>query len=264
MEADLERLAVKTGQLQDIGIDILGLFFDDMHGHPDIAADQIRAVKSALDLGIKNIVFCPSYYTYDALLDRAFGQRPAHYLEDLGAGIPAGVDIIWTGPQVISTEISAEHLNEVAVSMKRPPFIWDNLFANDGPVLCKFLKLRPFAGRSNAALQASSGWGINPMNQIEMSKIVILASKKTAVDGMPPDEALIAAVRELTSAPLAERLIEHIPACMDLGLDKLTAEQKKEMVEKFRPYQDEVAAVEVIDWLEGKYHADLEIETDEA
>lgn len=255
--ADQKILDARIAQINEIGVDILGLFFDDMYGDDKIADRQISAVNKAADQFDGRIVFCPSYYSDDEVLDRIFGARPAGYLEALGAGLPKDIEVVWTGPKVISSEISAEHLARIAATLKRQPFIWDNLYANDGPKNCKFLKLKPFSGRDVAGM-----WGINPMNQIALDKIVLLAVQKTAVDGLSPEEALQLAAKELLSKPLASLLLQHAPLFLEQGLDNISDAQKQTLIAQFRAYNKEPAATEIADWLEGKYIVGPECLTD--
>lgn len=260
--SDKIALEKKLLLLKDIGIDILGLFFDDMYGHDKIAAVQTEVVSYAQTVLPMKTVFCPSYYSDDPVLDRIFGQRPPHYLDDIGGGMSQDVDIVWTGPKVISPDIPAEHLKQVATIIKRPAFIWDNLYANDGPRNCKFLKLKPFAGRDAASFAEAGLWGINPMNQPQLSKIMMIAAKKTVVDKMTSADALISAVQQELSAPLADLLLKNIPAFTDQGLDNIDAAIKQKLEEQFRVHADEPAATEVADWLAGKYLVGEECLTD--
>jgi hyaluronoglucosaminidase len=253
LEEDHKHLAEKLRFLKEAGIDVLGLFFDDMHGHEHIAEWQVGAVKCAVESGMNNIVFCPSYYTDDPLLDRIFGQRPEGYLEALGQGIPAGVDIVWTGPQVISREITADHLAQVAGVLQRKPYIWDNIFADDGPRNCKFLRLNPFSGRDAPAFRAANGWGINPMNQPALSLLVMLAAKKTAVDGIEARVALSAAAHEMLPQKLAELVLHWAPVFDAEGLDQMTAEQKNDAQKSFGALKGEAVADDILSWLAGDY-----------
>lgn len=260
--ADGAALTEKIRLLNDIGVDVLGLFFDDMYGHDKIAADQVAAIAHARTQTAAKIVFCPSYYSDDPVLDRIFGARPAGYLETLGAEMPGDIDIVWTGPKVISPDMPAPHLQGVTTILQRAPFIWDNLFANDGPKNCKFLKLVPFAGRDAASLRATGLWGINPMNEAQLSKIVMLAAKKTVVDEMPPQAAYESAVRELLSPALAALLLQHTEVFTLQGLDHIAADEKERLEQQFRVHAVEPAAAEIADWLAGKYLVGPECLTD--
>ena len=56
------------------------------------------------------IICCPSYYSDDPILDVAFGDRPAFYLEQLGRLLDPAIQIMWTGEEVCAREYSPGHL----------------------------------------------------------------------------------------------------------------------------------------------------------
>jgi hypothetical protein len=94
---------------------------------PDLAERQAAIVQSAAEHGAASrLLCCPSYYSDDPVLDRAFGERPHNYLESLGAALSA-IEIMWTGEEVCSREISPGHLARVAEQIGRKPFLWDKL-----------------------------------------------------------------------------------------------------------------------------------------
>jgi hypothetical protein len=70
----------------EVGFDDLAILFDDMRGDvPQLAERQAAIVDIAASRsGGARIICCPSYYSDDPVLDRAFGDRPENYLEDLG------------------------------------------------------------------------------------------------------------------------------------------------------------------------------------
>jgi hyaluronoglucosaminidase len=247
---DRKLMREKIRMLDSLGSKYLGVFFDDMPSSQGMARRQLDVLQSIhADSGAK-IVFCPSYYSFDPILDKVFGQRPENYLEEIAGGTPQGVELVWTGPKVISPEIGAEHLREVTKILGRKPFLCDNIFANDGPRNCKFLKIRPFAGGRGEALEESSGWSINPMNQAEISKVLLLASAKAA--SMPAEAALHEAAEERCGKELASLLRENTPLFFSQGLDLIDDGQKKKLALEFGKFRHPVAS-EVVDWLEGKY-----------
>lgn len=240
--------------LNEIGIDLIGIFFDDMKVHEDLAAKQIAVLEIVRTATRAKIIFCPTFYTFDPLLDRVFGARPAGYLEEI-AKLPLDIEIAWTGPLVISAEISATHIREVTALLRRPPFIWDNLFANDGPKNCKFLKFRSPEGR--AILPAVNGMGINPMNQLELAKVALLAMK-FATQGVAGEAALRQAIGMSCSEKLAAFLTRNLDLFRNEGLDKITAAPLlAELTEMNEPVAQDIKA-----WLRGEYLVGSECLTD--
>lgn len=258
--ADKKHLEEKLSLMSSIGIEMLGLFFDDMPTNENLAKAQIETIHLFKEHFRGKIVFCPSYYTPDPILDKVFGARPPGYLNEIAAGVPVDVSIAWTGPKVISQEIPVEHLKETTELLRRPPFLWENLYANDGPKNCKFLKLKYFSGRSPDALKLAEAYGFNMMNQSELSKIVYLSSLYVS-EGMFESEAFEKASRTLCSGEFADFLILNRLKFLDLGLDQLGSEEKKRLLESLQNFSDKQAA-EIIDWLEGKYVVGTECLTD--
>lgn len=258
-EEDKNALAEKLTILNNLGIDLLGLFFDDMPVTENLARTQIECLKVVRHSFKNQIIFCPSFYTPDPILDKVFGKRPENYLEDVSV-IPQDVSIAWTGPKVISPEIPAEHLKEVTNTLKRKPFIWENLFANDGPKNCKLLKLRPFTGRDAETAEWSEAFGFNMMNQPQLSKITYLASVFT-LHGEESNFAFEHALDELVSDSFKTFVLKHKDQFLTKGLDNFTAEEKATLISELKSFHD-AGAKEIIDWLEGQYNVGSECLTD--
>lgn len=258
---DENHLEEKLTILNNLGIDLLGLFFDDMPTTDHLASTQIQTLKLIQKSFKKKIIFCPSYYTPDPILDKVFGQRPVHYLDEIASGISPEVALAWTGPKVISPEISLEHMQETSQLLKRKPFLWENLFANDGPKNCKFLKLKPFTGREKTILNESEGIGLNLMNQAELSKILFLSSFLVLKDGIEPEVAYERALGELCSEALKNLILVNHDVFLTSGLDNISADHKRKLLQELSGLADS-AAREIEDWLEGKYIVGSECLTD--
>ena len=260
-EEDKKSLLEKLQLLTSLGIDILGVFFDDMPSHENLAAVQAEVIGVIRREYPGQIVFCPSYYTFDPILEKVFGKMPDNYLTDIARLIPQDISMAWTGPKVISPEIPRQHMEEVERLLKRKPFMWENLFANDGPRNCKFLKLRPFDGRNEKLDDLSEAWGFNMMNQPELSKITFLASKKVLVDQLSPDVAFRESLEELSTPAFATFLTTHRLSFLEKGLDVLTAEEKSALIGELASFPDS-AAREIQEWLKGSYIVGSECLTD--
>lgn len=254
-------LKEKVNVLNDIGIDMLGIFFDDMPNAPGLAARQIEIIKVIRSYSNGPLVFCPSFYSFDPILDRVFGQRDPDYLNEIGEGIPADVDILWTGPKVISDEIPADHLIEVTALLKRKPFICDNLFANDGPKNCKFIKFKNPGGRNQASLDQAHYWAFNPMNQPEISKLAALAGKLALESREKQADALGTVWDRVCSKGLASWLKSNRDVILSTGLDGIADSSKEEMRTTLSTFNDP-ASKDLIDWLNGNYSVGNECLTD--
>lgn len=258
---DVRHLEEKLRIMSSLKIDILGLFFDDMPVTDNLAKTQIETLNLVQKNFSGKIIFCPSYYTPDPILDKVFGTRPVNYLNEIADGVSKDVLIAWTGPKVISPEIPDEHLRETEALLKRKPFIWENIFANDGPKNCKFLKLRPFSGRSAQALSLSEGFGFNMMNQPELSKLTYLSSLYVLRNGEDSQRAFINSYKELCTPQFARFLESHKETLLKTGLDNISQDQKEFLIGELQECSD-AAAKEVIDWLSGSYNVGSECLTD--
>ena len=248
-------LARKLDFFNDLGIDDLALLFDDMRGDvPDLARRQAEVVDWALPRSNATRSFvCASYYTDDPVLDKIFGARPAHYLEELGALLDRRIHMFWTGEEVCSREYSSGHLERVAEQLGRPPFIWDNYPVNDGERMSQYLHLRAFTGRPAAMAGHIAGHGINPALQPVLSRIpaLTLIASYAQGDRYQYGSAFLDAARQIMDEPLAIKLHQDVLFLQDIGLDRL-GEREKALRERYSGV-DHDAAREIIAWLDGEY-----------
>ncbi len=156
-------LAAKFAHIDALPLDDLYVLFDDMRGDlPGLAERQAAIVHFAAERSqASRLVCCPSYYSDDPVLDKAFGMRPAHYLETLGRLLDPSIELMWTGEEVCAREFSPAHLAEVAGRMRCKPFLWDNYPVNDGPRMAQHLHLRAFTVRPAAIGAQVAAHGIN-------------------------------------------------------------------------------------------------------
>ncbi len=222
----------KVRLLTEAGIDILGIFFDDMPSHDNLAEVQAKVIKAIRKTFDGRIIFCPSYYTPDPILEKVFGPMPKNYLQDIARLIPEEVSMAWTGPKVTSPEIPRVHMVDTLKLLHRKPFMWENLFANDGPKNCKFLKLRPFSGREEKLDDVTEAWGFNMMNQPELSRITFLASLLVLRDHHTPDNAFDESLNRLCSKAFADFIRKNRLDFLQKGIDVLNSEEKRSLLQE--------------------------------
>lgn len=257
-------LAAKLAQLDAVGLDDLGIFFDDMRGDlPELAARQVEIIDwIAARTTASRVIMCPSYYTDDAVLDRVFGQRPANYLEDLGRALDPAIQIMWTGEEVCAREFSPGHLARVGEQIGRKPFLWDNYPVNDGPRMSPHLHLRAFTGRPGAIGPFIAGHAVNPASQAVLSRIPALTLAESYAEG----EAYqyLAAFRRAATAVLGPDLADAVERNLllleDGGLRSLDAERKARLRTRFAAF-DHPGAAEIVAWLDGAWEAASELQT---
>lgn len=251
-------LTQKLARIDELEPDILCLLFDDMRGDlPNLAQIQCDLVKQAADTSrAQRIIFCPTYYSFDPVLEKVFGERPRDYWQHLGLGLDKQIDIFWTGPKVCSTEYPTSHLQDVSALLARKPFLWDNYPVNDGAVKSKLLHLRAF-GESCAQLAPHiAGHAVNPMNQPWLSRIPLLSLPLAYQDSgaYSSQRAFADACAHLCSPALADALTEDVGLFQDLGLGHLDDKQRQHLLKRYKKWaHDQPCAREVCDWLAGLY-----------
>lgn len=256
-----DALARKLAFFDDLGTQDLALLFDDMRGDdPRLADLQIEIVEwAAARTGAGRIIVCPTYYSDDPVLDRVFGDRPAGYLERLGEALDPGIQLFWTGEEVVSREISAAHLDRVSEQLRRPPFLWDNYPVNDGQRMSQYLNLRAFTGRTAAIQGRAAAHGINPALQPMLTRVpaLTLVDSYRLGDGYAYGEAFRRAADAVLGPELARLVWEDLLTLQDVGLDRL-GEREPPLRERYGPL-DHPAAREIIAWLDGAYRITDEI-----
>jgi hyaluronoglucosaminidase len=174
---DREVLFAKLAGLRHAGVDWFLLLVDDIPMQSGLAERQA-------DLGAwlrsqfpdAALTLCPTEYV---------GTRPSPYLADLSRGLPADVDLMWTGPTVCSPTITVDDAKgwTGAVGDHRV-IVWDNYPVNDA-LMTNSLHLGPYRGRDAGLADVVGGVLCNPMTQPHAS-LVALA---TAMDFLrAPDE----------------------------------------------------------------------------
>ncbi len=248
-------LARKLDELASLGLDDLAILFDDMRGDlPDLADTQVAIMHWIAErCGSTRLIFCPTYYTDDPLLDSGYGIRPDGYLERLGASLDLSIEVFWTGEEVCSRGYGVAHLQRVADQIRRKPFIWDNYPVNDGAVMSQSLHLRGFTGRPAAMAGAIAAHAVNPALQPVLSRIpaLTLAESYRTGDDYAYGAAFAAAAETVLGADLARRVARNLAALQDVGLDRLGGRAAR-LAERYAGI-DHPGAREIQAFLRGEY-----------
>lgn len=122
-------------------------------------------------------LFCPTEYCGRMAKPSV---KNSSYLRELGNLLDTDIDIFWTGPEIVSEEISLESILELQKVLKRKPLIWDNLHANDYDI--RRIYFGPFAGRSVALKKEIRGILSNPNNEFEANFIPLRTLAQYASD----------------------------------------------------------------------------------
>jgi hyaluronoglucosaminidase len=248
-------LRAKVEQLNEIGVEILCVLFDDMRGDiPRLAECQTRIVSDITGWShAESCIVCPTYYSDDPILERVFGKAPAKYLESLGRGLDPRVDVFWTGEEVCSSEYSSRHLEQIAERIGRKPFIWDNHIANDGRTRCSQLYLDFWSQGWSLDAESVAGMAINPMCEPQLSRIPLASfGGFNSRDG----DEFAAKVLSLCGAALGKAIIGDLNLFQNQGLSRLDVSMRVELIDKYRHFEPDPYALEIGAWLRGEYEFD--------
>jgi protein O-GlcNAcase/histone acetyltransferase len=179
--AELSHLLRRLDQFISLGLTHFALLYDDIPSKlkpedaaqfSSFAAAQCHIANAAWAyLCAKNgarLFFCPTEYC-----GRMAGGDPERsaYLQTLGADLCNNIDICWTGPEIISPEITADSLRQLSKVLRRKPVIWENFHANDYDV--RRVQTGPLGGREAAIRTEIAGFITNPNNEFEANFVPV-------------------------------------------------------------------------------------------
>jgi hyaluronoglucosaminidase len=228
--ADRDALLAKLTPLLERGVDWVVLALDDIPNRPGLAVEQVGLVRWLVDRVPARVTLVPTEYV---------GTTPTDYLRALASGLPAAVDVMWTGPTVCSPCIDAPDAEAWRAAVGDHPLVlWDNYPVNDA-VMEAELHLGPYQGRTAALTDALDGVLLNPMLQPHASKLALAtaaeflrdpdsydrdATWQRAIDelGGPRVTELGALARACADGPLARpgtlllhELVDHLARDVD-------------------------------------------------
>src|SRR5438445_3522350 len=197
---DWARLRRKADHLVDLGCRDFTVAFDDID--PGLSKqDALAAAQSVVtndflkhvrrQIPDATLYFCPTHYC-----ERMSGPvRHSEYLKHLGQRLDSAIQILWTGPEIISETITVDSIHALQRVLRRKPLLWDNLHANDYDF--RRIYLGPYSGRNLEVREAVAGILSNPNCEFEANYIPLrtLAMYAQAVDEWDPRLAFQAALR---------------------------------------------------------------------
>jgi len=134
--------------------------------------DLVRRIALRLPPGMR-LWLCAATYC-DAHLGDGTGPYAKPFLEGLPA-LPAGVGIVWTGPQVVSPTITRAQIEAARARLGgRPMLLYDNFPMNDEtPPNALPLALVPLSGRDPGLAGVLAGYLACPMPQLGASRFTL-------------------------------------------------------------------------------------------
>ena len=261
---DKRLLARKVAAIAELKPDILWVLFDDLPaGNPQLAKNQLAVVGDIrAQLPYVKLAVCPSYYSFDPILETLFGACPANYFADLNTGLDPDIDLLWTGNRVISGSYTEADISQATAVLGRKPLLWDNYPVNDGRKTSRFLHLAPFSGRPWQLSTYCAGHFVNPMNQFHLSGLVLptLSAIYAERAKYAPDQACASILAELP-AELQALILRDMTQFQRDGLDGMSQGLKQRCIAEYGSITHPVAD-EVCDWLGEGYRFDPACLTD--
>ncbi|XP_015594300.1 protein O-GlcNAcase isoform X2 [Cephus cinctus] len=164
---EITALKRKLEQVSQFGCTAFALLFDDIEPEMSEADKEVFQSFAHAQVSVTNDIFhhlgqprfllCPTQYCGTRAMPNV---ATSEYLNTLGSKLAQEIDIMWTGPKVISRLLTIESIEEITEVLRRPPVIWDNLHANDYDQ--KRVFLGPYAGRSPDLIPKLRGVLTNP------------------------------------------------------------------------------------------------------
>jgi hypothetical protein len=253
------QLKTKLKQIESLEPTVLCILFGDMRGDlPSLARHQVEICDFvASNISVDRLIMCPTYYSFDSVLEKVFGAMPANYWQELGEGLSLAWDFFWTGDKVVSKNYAADSFAVITKELGRKPLLWDNYPVNDGEKISNFLHLAE-AERKAELKNSTRGLLCNPMNQAELSKAAICATSIQLRGGQINQADFF---NELFGEELAVMLVQDLNLFQNVGLLELSLADKHRLKDKYKAL-NHLGAKEVYDWLDGKYKFDAACLTD--
>jgi protein O-GlcNAcase/histone acetyltransferase len=204
---ELLNLQMRFEQMLELGCQHFALLFDDIP--EQMAAEDLKTGLSfaAAQAQVANamfrwtrerspgarFLFCPTPYC-GRMAQANYGGEG--YLSTIGRELLPEIDVLWTGPEIISREITVAHIRDLRNILRRKPLIWDNLHANDYDG--RRFYCGPYAGRPPELRAEVSGLLSNPNSEFPLNYVPVrtLGDFVRCEGSWSPREAYLSAMRE--------------------------------------------------------------------
>lgn len=259
----------KLRQVESLNLDYIAILFDDVSINEDYTKVQLALVDRVAEITNTHVIACPSYYSFDPVLEQVFGPMPKTYWDEWRQGLDPAIDVFWTGDKVISKAYPADSLDRACELFNRELVIWDNYPVNDGKKTSDFLYLTPDLERYENIAAYSRGLFSNAMNQSLLSQLPLaivpsLLGRENAGKFSGVNNAFVEFDSHYFESVLGKQA-KHLYLDRDsfekVGLSNLSVLQK----EKLRNNYKDIGALwseEIVDWLDGKFVFDPACLTD--
>lgn len=180
-DADDSVLIDKLRTLSDVGCTSFGVLWDDVPpGGAELGEMHARATAAATQA-----VDGTRWWTVGT--DYAV-DGPTPYLEAFCNTLPDDVTVAWTGPHVVSLDITRTQAQALSDALGRKLMLWENFPVNDGP-MSGVLHIGPYPQRDPGLVDASSGVLFNLMPQAIANRIGVACGARFWRDPFSDREA---------------------------------------------------------------------------
>ncbi|MFK8048839.1 MAG: beta-N-acetylglucosaminidase domain-containing protein [Halioglobus sp.] len=255
-----QALKDKVRYLYSIGAPTLAILFDDMPGDmPDLASRQAEIVADVRSwVPQLRLIVCPSYYSFDAALEKHFGPIPLNYWAQLGRELNAEVELFWTGNRVCSDAITAADIDQINGDLGRKVTLWDNYPVNDGAQRSNHVYCAALAHRDPSISNKVMGHYCNPMNQPQLSLLALAGLPELYGRETP---GLATYLQEVFTRETFEQLQVDAHEFETLGLSGMGKRRCRELALLYSGLGGDVAH-EISQWLQEEYAFDPACLTD--
>jgi hyaluronoglucosaminidase len=163
--AEVDALTAKVTQLLDLGAGAIGVAWDDVAG----TGTTVGAAHGAAVAEVRRRLDRPGLRWSSCPIDYAV-EEATPYLLAFAEHLGEGVDLIWTGPSVVTARLTAAHVRMVQRQLGRPLLFAENFPVNDMGMAGQ-LHLGPYPDREPEAMQLVGGAIVNFMSLPLASRI---------------------------------------------------------------------------------------------
>ena len=230
-EEDRKNLLDKFESMYQLGVRGFAVFFDDISGEGTKADKQAELLNYLDDNFVRPkgdvapLILCPTEY------NKAWANVKDGYLTTLGSKLNAGIQIMWTGNDVVASidHPTFEFINPL---IQRKAYIWWNYPVTD--YVQDHLLMGPVYGNGTDIKDDAIAFVSNPMEHAEASKIALygIAAYTWNMDDYDPQQVWEEAIRDLmpANAPYLRTFAIHNA---DLGPNRY--DFRREESENIRP-----------------------------
>ena len=209
-EEDRKNLLDKFESMYQLGVRGFAVFFDDISGEGTKADKQAELLNYLDDNFVRvkgdvaPLILCPTEY------NKAWSNAEGGYLTTLGSKLNAGIQIMWTGNDVVAS-IDHPTFKFINPLIQRKAYIWWNYPVTD--YVQDHLLMGPVYGNGTDIKDDAIAFVSNPMEHAEASKIALygIAAYTWNMDDYDPHQAWEAAIRDLmpVNAPYLRTFALH-------------------------------------------------------